>query len=317
MALIRRRTKGSPIITGIVLMIVGLIFIIPGLLELKGIKGDKLNLNEAEWDDFKDGEYCEITLVYDYGAYCENVQTTNYVFKRTTDRYYLVDAGADDAYYMGIKIAESSSDELENLSYADETNTNTITYTGKLHSSSSELQGYLDDYIYDMYVYWYGSISSSDRTYLEDITLPYYMEIITPSSCSSSIIVGSIAFAIGILLVILGVYLKKKQRIAASSTPVTPTANTNYGAGYDSNTFGSYSGTDTSAGYGANNPYQPNMNQSDPNNPYGNPAGTPYSPGALNGNQQAAPYVDPFAQTENTGTANDASINSDKFKLKD
>mgnify|MGYP007117135558 CR=1 FL=1 len=188
----RRKTQKKPndaglITSGIIFIVIGLVFAFMGVKEMIGVNGDLIDMNTASASDLKKGDYVEIDITYADYSYCENVQTTNYVFKRTTDQYYLISALADDSYFMGIKVAESSKDDLENLSKwtwnETDVNPGPLHYKGKLCESNSELHGYMRDYIYEMMEAVYGaSLTYDDKAQLDSYMLPYYIEIITPSS---------------------------------------------------------------------------------------------------------------------------------------
>ena len=191
-------------------------------------------MNTASASDLKKGDYVEIDITYADYSYCENVQTTNYVFKRTTDQYYLISALADDSYFMGIKVAESAKDDLENLSKwtwnETDVNPGPLHYKGKLCESGSELHGYMRDYIYEMMEAAYGvSLTSDDKAQLDSYMLPYYIEIITPSSYMASIGVGGGLAIIGIIFLIVGL-IKKKNAVVTPDMPITPYTDTFQGS---------------------------------------------------------------------------------------
>lgn len=237
----RRKTQKKPndaglITSGIIFIIIGLVFAFMGVKEMIGVNGDLIDMNTASASDLKKGDYVEIDITYADYSYCENVQTTNYVFKRTTDQYYLISALADDSYYMGIKVAESQKDDLENLSKwtwsGDETavNPGPLHYKGKLCESGSELHGYMRDYIYEMMEEIYGvSLTYDDKAQLDSYMLPYYIEIITPSSYMASIGVGGGLAIIGIIFLIVGL-IKKKNAVVTPDMPVTPYTDTFQGS---------------------------------------------------------------------------------------
>lgn len=297
-----RNKSGSLILTGIIFIIIGLVFVIPSIVKLSKINsGDLLNLNEASKEDFQAGEYCEITLKYDYGCYAEYQQTTYYVIKRTTQKYYLVDAGKDDEYYLGVRIPAGDADDLENLAYEDETNTDTITYKGILRAQSGDAQKYYEEFIHDMYTYYYG-LSDSDLGSVDEITLPYYLDIVSPGSMAGSIIVGAIFAVIGLIMIVIDI-LRKKKTAAYNASAAAPA---NYNAGsYDASTFGNYNGNDMSSG----NPYQ---------NPYGGDPmaqqNAPYAPGNSSTSEQAQPYQDPFYQAPDSN--DQTTTSSGSFNLK-
>lgn len=316
----RKSSNGSVILVGIIFTIIGLCFAIPGVMKLNKIKsGNLLNLNEASKSDFKSGEFCELTLDYYgiYGCYAQYEETTNYVFKRITHEYYLVDAGADYAYHIGVKVAKGTDlDSLLNI-YNDSSATKTVTFTGVLRKQTGDAQKFYEEYIEDMYNYWYDyDLTAQDWAEIHDYSLPFYLEIVSESSAKSSIAVGFIMAIIGLFITVICIAKIAKAKNTSNSTI--------YGAGnYDPNTFGNYSGNEMNAG----NPYNANPYDANPYNanPYGgdptNQPRTPYSPGdaAINNGQANNPYQDPFYQQQQTTDTTDTTdgSSSGSFTLKD
>lgn len=209
--------------------------------------GDLLNLNTASEKDLDADKYVEIDVDYAFYSFCENVETTNYVFKRTTDQYYLISALKDNEYYIGLNIAESKKSELEALSdytwSQSGADPGTLHYIGKLCKSDSEIMGYMKNYIYDMYESAYDiTLTSTEKATLDSYMLPYYIKIMTKEGCRTSIIIGLIAFGLGILLIILGIIrhkntvygpdIQSEPYTGAYGNPTTPDMNTSMNSGY-------------------------------------------------------------------------------------
>ena len=112
----RAKKFSDLLIPGIILIIIGIVFAFQGIRDYSKLNGDLLNLNTASEKDLDADKYVEIDVDYAFYSFCENVETTNYVFKRTTDQYYLISALKDNEYYIGLNIAESKKSELEALS---------------------------------------------------------------------------------------------------------------------------------------------------------------------------------------------------------
>lgn len=109
----RAKKFSDLLIPGIILIIIGIVFAFQGIRDYSKLNGDLLNLNTASEKDLDADKYVEIDVDYAFYSFCENVETTNYVFKRTTDQYYLISALKDNEYYIGLNIAESKKSELE------------------------------------------------------------------------------------------------------------------------------------------------------------------------------------------------------------
>lgn len=191
----RAKKFSDLLIPGIILIIIGIVFAFQGIRDYSKLNGDLLNLNTASEKDLDADKYVEIDVDYAFYSFCENVETTNYVFKRTTDQYYLISALKDNEYYIGLNIAESKKSELEALSdytwSQSGADPGTLHYIGKLCKSDSEIMGYMRNYIYDMYESAYDiTLTSTEKATLDSYMLPYYIKRGMPYiyhywSCSS------------------------------------------------------------------------------------------------------------------------------------
>lgn len=271
----KKNNQSNPIFIGIILLILGIIFTVMAVKEYLGISGNLINLNNAKLEDLKAGDYVELDIEYSFGSFCENVQTTNYVFKKTTDQYYLINTMEGDSYFAGVKIADSKKDDLENLTsytyYETDVNPGPLHYKGKLVKTDSEVNGYLKDYLHDMLNYYAGEdgLSATDISKVDSYILPYYISVMNPKSSLISVAIGSVFALLGLIFIIVGIVIKKKA--ANAPEPAIPTP------------------------YGANSPY------ADPSNitsPYNAGVSDTFSPGAYDTGSTTAqnqqPYVDPF-----------------------
>ncbi len=288
----RQRKQSNPILSAVILAVMGVIFLFMGIKDLIALNGDLLDFNTASKSEITEGTYVEGTFTYGYGAYCENVETKYGVVKRTTGFYYLQDiceqSPEGQAYFIGVQVSKSQSDEFDNLCYAD--NPSPVTIKGKIRSQSSTISGFMDDYIYDLFSYSY-DLTADDVAQLKSETLYYYIDVINPSDYLIPIIIGAVLILIAVIVSFAS--MKKKKRDSSYSQTYGSTAyNQPNGNGYDA--------------YGNNNNY------------------TGFTPGGTN-NQSSAPYVDPFQNTgdEATVALNDPSEaatialdGTDSFKLK-
>lgn len=110
----KRKRLSDLLIPGIIFAVIGAVFAFQGIRDYNNLNGDLLNLNTASVSDLADGKYVEINVEYANYSFCENVETTNYVFKRTTEQYYLINALENNDYYLGLNVAESKKDDLKN-----------------------------------------------------------------------------------------------------------------------------------------------------------------------------------------------------------
>ena len=100
----RAKKFSDLLIPGIILIIIGIVFAFQGIRDYSKLNGDLLNLNTASEKDLDADKYVEIDVDYAFYSFCENVETTNYVFKRTTDQYYLISALKDNEKSLSLKL---------------------------------------------------------------------------------------------------------------------------------------------------------------------------------------------------------------------
>lgn len=222
----KRKRLSDLLIPGIIFAVIGAVFAFQGIRDYNNLNGDLLNLNTASVSDLADGKYVEINVEYANYSFCENVETTNYVFKRTTEQYYLINALENNDYYLGLNVAESKKDDLEKLSdytwYHSDTNPGPLHYTGKLCKSNNEIMGYMRDFVYDMYASSYDiTLTSEDKTLLDSYIQPYYIKVMTKEGCRTSIIIGLVFFVIGILLAVFA-FIRHKNMVYTPEIPSAP-----------------------------------------------------------------------------------------------
>ena len=310
----KRKRLSDLLIPGIIFAVIGAIFTFQGIRDYS----DLLNLNTASVSDLADGKYVEINVEYANYSFCENVETTNYVFKRTTEQYYLINALENNDYYLGLNVSESKKDDLEKLSdytwYHSDTNPGPLHYTGKLCKSNNEIMGYMRDFVYDMYASSYDiTLTSEDKTLLDSYMQPYYIKVMTKEGCRTSIIIGLVFFVIGILLAVFA-FIRHKNMVYTPEIPSAPypdaygdpnTPNMNTGMNYTgsgaqnpgmNDTYSPYNGT---MQYGDQAYTNTNPETFEPTTPFSNTDGT---------NTDTASGLDP-----NTFSGNGNS----SFKLKD
>ncbi len=227
----KRRDNFKGVVVGCASILMGIFFTIIGVYDCMGLNGELINLNEASASDLQDGDFVELDVNYAYYSFCENVETTNYIFKRTTHQYYLIDSLQDDYYFIGLKISDSKTDDLEALSdytfYVTDTNPGTLHYVGKIKSANNELYGYMQDYVYDLYSIVYGyTLTDDDKEILDSYMLPCYVEVMTPSSYIKFIVIGLLFFIGGIIVIIISV-MNKKNTVVIPDTPVAPYSDDN------------------------------------------------------------------------------------------
>lgn len=205
----KKQKKSSPIVIGIVVALIGVILIIAGMVELIGIKsGDKIDLATCQESDIEDGAYVEVDLDGDvtfvYGYYAEMQETSYGVFKRSTDRYYLIDACANADYFMGIKVSKSYYDEMEDIydySYGETTSKpETLHLVGKVRKQTGDAENYMENFICDLLSYFSYDTYSFTKSDIEGYYLPYYIDVVTTSDYLIPLVLGLVLLVIAIVI---------------------------------------------------------------------------------------------------------------------
>lgn len=181
------------ITSGIVSLIIGLIFMIQGGSDFFALSGDKevQDLMTLTSETCKKGKYVKGEVIACYGCFCEEVTTRNGVPMRT-DRYYLIPYGEDGSLIIGVKVASNQFDAYENLcdqtyevleGTRDKIDAYVLPIQGKIKKCNFKMKGYLEDFF-------------EDPNY-EDYCMPYYIE-------EASAFSGKILFVFGIIFFIFG-----------------------------------------------------------------------------------------------------------------
>ncbi|MGN0394670.1 MAG: DUF6709 family protein [Coprococcus sp.] len=322
-------SAGKSTLSAIIMAIMGVAFLFMGLRNFIMTRGELLDFNTASKSEITDGTYVEGTFTYSYGAYCENTETRNGVFTRTTGYYYLQDVCENSpegqAYFIGVKVSKSDSEPFDNLTYSEDAEP--VTIKGRIREQSAKISGFMDDYIEDMFSQYYSyTLTDEDLQTLKDETLYYYIDIITPSDYIIPIAIGA-GFLVFAIIPIISSIKKKKKLAGYSQTYGSESNNNSYNQpnanGYDAGTFGDSNYNNT--GYNNSNPGYNNNNNYNNGNPYNNPYNyNGYTPDGNNAQPNPA-YVDPFLNTgdESTIALNDPSETAtvaldetNSFKLK-
>ena len=215
---VKQKRKANPILSAVILAIIGVIFLIVGIATLIGVKANKaVDLATCSGSDIDEGTYVSVDLdgdtTYVYGCYAEMQETRYGIFKRSTDKYYLIDACEGAEYFIGIKVSSSLYDEMEDIyDYTYSTSSNapeTLHLVGKVRSQSDEATSYMEDFILDFYYWLTGYTFSSGE--ISDYYLPYYIDVITPGDYLGPIIIGFILLIIAALIIILSA--RKKNNV--------------------------------------------------------------------------------------------------------
>lgn len=155
-------------------------------------------------DEIKN-QLVKVDLTDNFSYYLEQFkQNTKTGAKTTTHRYYVIwtgDENATDWRYMTIKVPVSYNSRMDKMSENtyNEIASDPITFYGKLKKLDSEELYYFKDYCKD------SGMTDAD---IEEMTLPYYIEVFSSPVSMNSIYI--LLFAVGVALLIWGIFLLAK-----------------------------------------------------------------------------------------------------------
>lgn len=199
---LKKKSFKSSLILSIILVIAGAFLTVYYANDtLTAITGFK-TFEDLEPDEIK-SQLVEIDVIANFGCYLEEYSENTTTHRRTTtDLYYVIwtgDENATDYRYMTIKVPakwESEMEEIAENTY-NELYSDPLHFVGKIRKLDSEEYGYFQDYF---------TSSGWSATDIEDMTLPYYIDVmgtyVTPGSYTGYVLL----FIAGVLLLITGIY---------------------------------------------------------------------------------------------------------------
>lgn len=199
---LKKKSFKSSLILSIILTIAGAFLTVYYANDtLTAITGFK-TFEDLEPDEIRN-QLVEIDVTANFGCYMEEYsENTTTHLRTTTDLYYVIwtgDANATDFRYMTIKVPakwESEMEEIAENTY-NEMYSAPLHFVGKIHKLSSKEYEYFEEYFTE------SGWSAAD---VEDMTLPYYIDVmgtyVTPGSYSIYVLL----FVVGVILLIYGIY---------------------------------------------------------------------------------------------------------------
>lgn len=213
--------KNSKTWIGVIFCIViGLVLLIPAWKDYRNLKTAP-DISSLEVSDYKDGLMVRGHADMVFACYCAQYDDSdNEVF-----RWYLVPAKDDmTALYLGIKvnsklyesydmIYDSTWDYLEGQT---DSLTKTISFQGRLKKVDGDVETYLDKFI---------NTYGTEPEYF----VRYYVELKTTKGSFGLMIAGIVFIAIGIIMIVLGIFTEKRGKLAETerqdAVAQTPWAN--------------------------------------------------------------------------------------------
>ena len=313
----RQRKKTNPIVSALIVGVIGIILLVFGIRDFIGLHGNLLNVSTCDPSEIKEGTYIEATLRTGYGKYIEKTTTYNHTVTKTDGYYYLVDvcdtnddgSFKDSAMWIGVSVRKAESDKYEAIS--NDENATPIEIKGVIRKNTSEIQGFLDDYL-DKYIEYYASsygvtLTDEDYAAFKAEALPYYIDIKTDFEYMFYLGLGTILLLISVITFLVGF---KKRKANASYQGTAGNYSGDYSS-YNGNYDGNYNGNYTGSGYNT-----PDHNNTDPN--YG--SGSGYVDPIYNqnaGNAAGGPQSDPYsAASDNTQPSQQTPYSSGNFSIK-
>ena len=199
---LQKRSMKKRLFPAIVLLIIGvvaLVFLFPSLMEV--FKGS-VAFETLKPYEIEEKMLVDVSLKENFGCYMteyeENTQTH---YTRTTDLYYVIWTGDDNAVdycYMGIKVPASDRDKMEEMAEAGYNNmrTESIRYSGEIQKMPSEDYEYVKEYFLE---------AGLTEEEFRGCTIPYF---INTKAMQTDTIVVTCVFSVGALVLItLGIVM--------------------------------------------------------------------------------------------------------------
>jgi hypothetical protein len=246
----RQRKKTNNTITAIIVAVFGIVLLFLGLRTFIGIHGKLLNISTCDESEISPGKYVEANFTIAYGRYVEKTTTYNYVVTTTNGYYYLVDAcdqnddgsQKDSARWIGVSIDKADDSAFNSLTYDD--NPSPVHVKGVIRENSSQVQGYLEDYIRDyvdaLYEYYGYTADSEAYDYFLEQAFPYYVESIDASDYLINIGIGLLLLIIAALIFVKAQKDKKNAELSQQAYATSGATDNNFDYGAANTLSGDY-----------------------------------------------------------------------------
>lgn len=200
---LKKKSVMKTLPTVVIMLAVGIGLILLEFSNVKSLMRGHVVFESLAPDEINGDLIVDVTLYDNFGCYMEQYEeNTKTHTRRTTDLYYVIWTGDDDAEdfrYMGIKIPVSDEKAMEDMAeatyYGDEYS-NPIRYSGAINKMTSEEYKYFTEYFEE-------SGLSADE--IDDWTLPYYINVgaLTGGAATSAWVIAGIGVVVVLIAAIL------------------------------------------------------------------------------------------------------------------
>lgn len=197
---LKKKTFKASLVWSVILLIAGAFLTFAFFDEIFYAVTGYANFEELEPDEIKN-QNVDFAMNANFGCYMEEYEYNEDTKRsRTTHLYYVIwtgDETATDFRYMTVKVPakmEKAMEEMSENTY-NQTYSTPIDISGKIKKLSDEEYEYFVEYFAE---------SEWTAEEIEEGTLPYYIEVY--NNKTSMIVLHSIAFLGGVLLLVWGIY---------------------------------------------------------------------------------------------------------------
>lgn len=192
---LKKKSFKTSLILSVILIIAGIFVIATSFPDTLAAVSGYETFEDLEPDEIRN-QLVEIDVTANFGCYMEEYSENTSTHRRTTtDLYYVIWTGDDyatDFRYMSIKVPVRYEDEMEEIAENtyNEMRSAPLHLVGKIRKLSSEEYEYFEEYF---------SEAGWSAAEIEEVTLPYYIDVTGSSVANSNT-------GVYILLCLLGVF---------------------------------------------------------------------------------------------------------------
>lgn len=189
--------------TVIIMLAVGIGLIVLEFSNVKSLMRGHVVFESLSPEEINGDLIVDVTLYDNFGCYSEQYEeNTKTHTRRTTDLYYVIWTGDDDAEdfrYMGIKVPVSDQrlmEEMADATYYGYEYSDPIRYSGAVNKMTSEEYKYFKEYFLE---------SDFTEEELDEWVIPYYINVgaLTGGAATSAWVIAGIGAAVVLVAVIL------------------------------------------------------------------------------------------------------------------
>lgn len=196
---LRKKSLKSALVWAIILIIIGL-----GMIFFQGPEAFRAAVGYTKFESLAPDEIgprmmVDVELTANFGYFIEEYEeNTSTHYKRTTDLYYVIWTGDDDAVdyrYMAIKVPvayKNRMEEMANNTYEGYLS-DPISFSGEIRKMDSEEYRYFKEYFTDGEDGW-------TTEEFEEWTLPYYIQTIQSKASTNGVAIVVCLIGAGLLI---------------------------------------------------------------------------------------------------------------------